>query len=276
MSEVNMMPVITKIKVQKNNKDRYSIFADFGRGEEYAFSVDEDVLIKYQLKKGMELDDLSVTEMLYQDDIRKAYNMAIQYLAHRMRSEGEVRERLKKKEVAEPIIQEAIQRLYKHRFLDDLEFAKAFVRTQMNTTDKGPELIKMSLKEKGVKGPVIDESIKEFVVEHQVDKAIELAQKNFIKNHKDSSRFLKQKTEQLLVRKGYPFNIIQIVMGELDTEKAVGEEMIALKYQAEKLQRKYIKFERYEQKQKMKQALYNKGFSIDLIEKCLVELFEDE
>ena len=49
------MPIITKITTQKKNKERYNIFMDEGKGEQYAFSVDEAVLIKYQLKKGMEL-----------------------------------------------------------------------------------------------------------------------------------------------------------------------------------------------------------------------------
>ncbi len=33
------MPVITKISVQKHNKERYSIFTDSGRGEEYASAL---------------------------------------------------------------------------------------------------------------------------------------------------------------------------------------------------------------------------------------------
>lgn len=49
------MPVITKITAQKKLKDRYNIFTDAGDGEKYAFSVDEDVLIKHQLKKGWNL-----------------------------------------------------------------------------------------------------------------------------------------------------------------------------------------------------------------------------
>jgi regulatory protein len=270
------MPVITKISVQKNNKDRYSIFTDSGKGEEYAFSVDEDVLIKYQLTKGMELDDLSVTEILYQDDIRKAYNSALHYLSHRMRSEGEVREYLSKKEVPDPIIQEAVNRLYKYKFLDDVDFAKAFVRTQMNTTDKGPEIVKIGLKEKGINVKILEDAMLEYPFELQVEKAERLASKFALKNKKDSSRILKQKLEQFLIRKGYPFSVIQLVMEESVTEKVVEEELDALRFQGEKLQRKYYKLAGFEYKQKIKQGLYNKGFSIDLINQYLEGLSGDE
>lgn len=263
------MPVITKIKVQKKNKDRYSIFTDNGKGEEYAFSVDEDVLIKYQLKKGMELDDLSVTEVLFQDDIRKAYNTAIQYLSHRMRSEGEVREHLSKKEISESTIQEVIHRLFQHKFLDDVEFSKAFVRTQMNTTDKGPGAVKMELKEKGIKAVVIDEVMGEYSYERQVEKSIQLGSKFILKNSKDSSRILKQKLEQFLLRKGYPFSVIQLVMEEVSVKKENDDEIEALQYQGAKLQRKFSKLEGYEQKQKIKKGLYTKGFPMELIDQYL-------
>lgn len=270
------MPVITKISIQKNNKNRYSIFADSGKGEEYAFSVDEDVLIKYQLKKGMELDDLSVTEILYQDDIRKAYNMALHYLSHRMRSEGEVKEYLTQKELPAPTIQEAINRLYKYKFLDDSDFAKAFVRTQMNTTDKGPEVVKVGLKEKGINAKIMEEAMLEYPFEIQVEKAKQLASKFAIKNKKDSSRILLQKLEQFLIRKGYPFSVIQLVMEESVTEKEVEEELAALRYQGEKLQKKYSKLTGFEYKQKIKQGLFNKGFSIELINRYLDGLSEHE
>jgi regulatory protein len=67
------MPNITKITTQKKRKDRYNIFVD----EKYAFSVDEEVLLKFQLKKGMELDDLLLAEIQFHDEIQKAFTDAL-------------------------------------------------------------------------------------------------------------------------------------------------------------------------------------------------------
>lgn len=265
------MPVITKISVQKHNKDRYSIFTDSGGGEEYAFSVDEDVLIKHQLTKGMELDDFSITEMLFQDDIRKAYNMAINYLAHRMRSESEVREYLKKKEVAEPVIKEAIHKLYDLKFLNDEDFALAYVRTQINTTDKGAEVIKLELKEKRIDPSIISKVLDEVSFDVQLEKAVKLSDKYAQKNKNDSSRILKQKIEQMLQRKGYSFPIIRAALEETVVEKEEEDEMDALRYQGEKLHNKYVKLKGYEYRQKMKMALYRKGFPMELIDAFLSE-----
>lgn len=270
------MPIISKISIQKHNKDRYSIFTDSGRGEEYAFSVDEDVLIKYQLKKGMELDDLAVMEMLFQDDIRKAFNTAINYLAHRMRSEAEVRDYLKKKEVAEPVIKEAIHKLYDLKFLNDEEFALAYVRTQINTTDKGAGVIKLELKEKGIAPAIITNVVDEVSFDDQLEKAIKLSEKYAQKNKKDSSRILKQKIEQMLQRKGYAFPIIRAALEQTEVEKEDDGEMDALRYQGEKLHNKYVKLPTREYRQKIKMALYRKGFPMELIDEFIAEKENEE
>lgn len=259
------MSVITKITVQQKNKDRYNIFLD----GQYAFSVDEDVLIKFNLKKGLELDEFTLMEIHYQDDIRKAYNRAIQYLTRKMRSEHEVRTHLLEKEVEDPVIQEVIHKLYDYKFLNDEEYALAFVRTQMNTTDKGIEVIARDLKTRGVHAAIIEKALKEYPLDRQVEKAKELWEKVMKKGSRDSERILKQKAEQHLLRKGFPFDVISLAIEQAEADKDENEEWLALTFQGEKAHRKYAKFEGFEYEQKMKQALYRKGFSLEMIEQFL-------
>ncbi|WP_077211009.1 recombination regulator RecX [Bacillus dakarensis] len=263
------MTVITKITTQKKNKDRYNIFMDYGNGEEYAFSVDGDVLVKFQLKKGMELDDLSLTEIHYQDDVRKAYHMAIRFLSRKMRSETEVKRYLAEKEVDVPIIQEVVHKLNDYQFLNDEEYAYAYVRTQMNTTDKGIDLIRRELLELGIHEDLISASLNEYPYDMQVEKAVELCGKFTKKHSKDSQRILKQKTEQHLIRKGFPLDIISAALEKFNNNHHHAEELDALKFQAEKANRKYAGLSSYEYKQKMKQFLFRKGFSIESIEEFL-------
>lgn len=265
------MGMITKITTQQKNQDRFNIFMDNGKGEEFAFSVDSDVLIKFQLKKGMELDDFSLMEVHYHDDIRKAYNLSINYLAKRMRSKKEIMDYLNQKETEEPVINEVIHKLIAQKYINDEEYAQAYVRTQMNTTDKGPDLIRMELKERGIEEGILLQSLSKYPFEDQVNKATNLAVKFFQKNSRDSGKVLKQKLESLLLRKGYSFQVINIVVNETELSKDVDEEMEAIKYQGEKILRKYSKFDGFEYQQKIKQALYQKGFSLELIEKFLAE-----
>ncbi|WP_462408819.1 recombination regulator RecX [Neobacillus sp. Marseille-QA0830] len=266
------MAIITKITTQQKNEDRFNLFLDKGKGEEYAFSVDSDVLIKFGLKKGMEIDEFSIMEVQYQDDIRKAYNLAIHYLARRMRSEKEVREYLLKKELDKPIINEVLHKLANQNYLHDEEFAMAFVRTQVQTSDKGPDIIKQELKEKGIAEDFILRALKEFPQELQLDKAVKLSQKFFNKSSKESLKIQKQKLEQMLVRKGYPFGIIQVAATELQDNGQEQAEFAAIQYQGAKAHRKFSQYNGFEYEQKMKQALYRKGFSMELIEKYLAHI----
>ncbi|MGJ7911585.1 recombination regulator RecX [Neobacillus sp. LXY-1] len=264
------MAIITKITTQKNNADRFNIFMDKGKGEEFAFSVDSDVLIKFQLKKGMELDEFSLLEIQYQDDIRKAYNLAVHFLARRIRSEKEIKDYLLKKEMEEPVINEVLHKLTEQKYINDEEYAFAYVRTQANTTDKGPGVIKQELKEKGIAEKIGSLALEEYSIEQQIEKAMKLSQKFFNKNSKDSFRIQKQKFEQMLLRKGYSFEVIQLALRETEDSNK-DEEFEAIRYQGEKIQRKYSGYSGFEYEQKVKQALYRKGFPIELIERYLSE-----
>jgi regulatory protein len=269
------MAFITKITTQVKNTERYNVFLDYGNGEEYAFSVDEDVLIKFRLGKGMELDEFSLSEISFQDDIQKAYHSSVQFLARRMRTEGEVRNYLKDKQFDEPIIQEVIHKLYEYNFLNDEEFAFAYVRTQMNTTDKGSELIKRELKEKAINEKIIEKAIKEYPFEKQFLTAKLLGEKFSQKNMRDSDRIVRQKIEQLLLRKGFSFEVIASVLEEMGGKEAENKELEALRYQGEKAHRKYSGLSAVEYNRKVKEVLYRKGFSLDLIDQFLNDKREE-
>lgn len=262
---------ITKITTQKK-PGRFNIFVNDGNGEKYAFSVDEDVLIKYGMKKGMELDEFTQIEILYQDTVRKAFGTAIQYLAIRMRSEKEVRVYLKQKEIEESVIQEVIHRLYGLKYLNDDEFALAYMRTQINTTDKGPNVIKLELMEKGISESIIKTVQNEFTYDLQLSKVIQLCQKAQKKQRKDSTYIFEQKLKQALSRKGYSFSIIDEAMVELK-DSLINEdiELEAIKKQGEKAVKKYGN-----DSYKIRQFLYGKGFGMDQIEDYLNSLDHEE
>lgn len=259
------MATITKISVQQKNKDRFNIFLD----EKYAFSVDADVLIKHELKKGMEIDEVFLSEIVYDDEIRKGYNSAINYLARRMRSEHEVRNYLLEKEYGQAIINEVIAKLYYYQFLNDTMFATSFVNTLINTTDKGPLVVKKELEEKGINLKIIDQVMPLFDEETQLTKAITIGQKYADKNKKDAELILKQKVEQFLLRKGYSSSIMRMAMREISIEKEEEEQYELCFIQAKKFGKKYRAYEGYEWDQKVKQALYRKGFPIEIIDQVI-------
>ncbi|RFU69408.1 recombination regulator RecX [Bacillus sp. V59.32b] len=259
------MPHITKITTQKKRKDRYNIYLD----EEYAFSVDEEVLLKFQLKKGTDIDEFNLADIQYYDEIQKAFTLSLNYLSHRMRSESEIRTYLKKKEMVEPVIQEAVHKLYNYNYLDDLAFAEAFVRTQINSGNKGPIIIRQELKEKGVSEKNIDQALLQYPFDIQEGHARKMAEKSIAKEKNISERALKQKLEQTLLRKGFSMDVITEALLNVSFEKDSDEEWESLCHQADKVKRRLQKYTGYEYEQRMKQTLFQKGFPIDLIDRYL-------
>ena len=67
MTEKKAVPKVTKITTQKR-EGRYNVFLD----DQYAFPISEDVMIKYRIFKGMEIDKQLQEEILAADDVSKA------------------------------------------------------------------------------------------------------------------------------------------------------------------------------------------------------------
>ncbi|WP_010171001.1 RecX family transcriptional regulator [Bacillus coahuilensis] len=77
--------------------------------------------------------------------------------------------------------------------------------------------------------------IEEYLLDEQVEKAIGIASKIVKKEKKASSLQRKQKVEQSLTRKGYPFSVISIVHEEVSYEGEENEAWEALVHQGQKL-----------------------------------------
>ncbi|GGE78398.1 recombination regulator RecX [Priestia taiwanensis] len=268
--------IITKIEVQQKNKERFNIYVNRGSGEEYGFSIDQNTLIEYNLKSGMELDELAITEVFFFEEKRSAYLKAINYLSYGMRTEKEVYDYLLKKEIPQEVIREVIQTLLEQRYLNDVEYAKAYVQTHSHVSAKGPHVIARTLRTKGIGAETVTAILHEYSDDKQVENAVKLCQKKLKSYAKLSLKEKKQKLEIMLRTKGYPYSVSSAALEELEWTDDEDEQHEALLYQARKYHQKYRKFEGYVYENKMKQALYRKGFTIEMIDSILEELREEE
>ncbi|SPZ99395.1 Regulatory protein recX [Staphylococcus aureus] len=87
------MPKITKIEVQKKNKERFNLFLD----EQFEMGIDIDTLVKFNLKKGQQLEAADMAEIQKYDHYRIGLNKAIQYLSYKKRTEKKLYNIYKKK-----------------------------------------------------------------------------------------------------------------------------------------------------------------------------------
>ena len=262
------MQVISKITRQKNNDQRYNIFLN----DKYAFAVDESTLIKFGLTKGKVLEQFDIDEITYEDEIVKAFNRGLNFLSYQMRSEFEVRKKLLDTGFGEAVTLEAIRKLEKLGFLNDETYSKALLETKKKTAKKGPKAIKQDLIKKGIDKETQEKVLNTFTYEEQLKIALSLAEKTAKSNAKKTPIQIKQKIQEFLSRKGYSFDIINEILDQIDLEREDEEWQQIIGLQGEKVWTKYSsKFEGNELRMKVKQALYQKGFPIDVIQQFIDE-----
>lgn len=262
---------ITSITSQKK-KERYNIFID----GEYAFPVDESILIKHLLRKGMEVSVGFQKQIEEEDGHYKAYQSALNYLSYALRSEKEVKDDLIEKEY-EDHVESVIEKLKAQRLINDLEYAKSYVRTAANINRKGPRVISQELRKRGIDESKIEDALFEYPDNQQIENAEALIQKKWKKSSKTSQRDKIQKVKAYLMQKGYSNDIIQEALNEVDTEMDEGEEYRSLMKQADKAWKRYSrKTEGFELIQKMKSFLYGKGYPSDLINRYIEEKEKEE
>lgn len=264
---------IHKITTQKKNQERYNIFLSDGKKTSYAFSVDEATLIRFLLKKGMNLDEEQIDDIIHYETSQWAYTLAIRYLSFRMRSEKEVFDYLKKKGIEELYINEAITRLKKEQLINDLEFAKMFTRTRINTTLKGPQQVKRELHEKGVSDNNIHLALKYFTFEIEYERALKLAEKKLKQRRNDSFFEKRNQVIQVLRVQGFRSGVIAEVVERLLEENQDAEnekEKAAVIYQLERIYRRQVrKYSGFLLIQRIKEGLYRRGFRGELIESAI-------
>ena len=267
------MKVITKITRQKNNQERYNIYLD----EEYAFAVDEGILIKFGLMKGKTLEQFDIDEITYEDEIAKAFNKALHFLSFQMRSEYEVKKKLLDAGHGEAVVLEAVRKLESLGFLNDQTYSKALLETKKRTLKKGPRAIRQDLKKKGIDKALQDEVLETFTEEEQLEIAMQLAEKEVRAGSRRTPLQLKQKIQDVLMRKGYSFGIVNDVLERIDLERQDDEWEGLISSQGEKVWRKFTsRLSGTERNLKVKQALYQKGFPIEVINRFIEEKEQEE
>lgn len=266
------MQVITKITTQKKRQNRYNIFLD----NEYAFAVDEQLIISYDLKKGLSLSAETIDKIITAEGYQKSYGLAIRYLGFRMRSVKEMTTYLEGKEIGRLEIDKIITALLDRKFLNDEQFANAFVKDRMNQTIKGPTVINRELREKGINEKLATSALNQYSYEEQYEKLFKWAKKQQERRSNDSHKKQQEQIRLKMMQKGFNADIVNEVLTDLNSKVDDSEERAAIQYHADKLYRRYSqRFSGYELKGKIKTALFARRFDKELIEEYVEKIMKE-
>ena len=199
---------ITRIELQRN-KNRVNIYVD----DLFAIGIEQELRFEYNLEVGMEVDDDFIKNVLKAEEEKKVLNTALNLLSYRQRSEHEIYQAMKRKDCEEPYIHKAIEYCKYHGFLNDRNFAEAFIRDKLHLNKLGVQRIKYELIKKGVSREIIEEVLV-IDTEDQFEAALELAQKKLPSYRNDDRNSTYRKLSGFLQRKGYNYDVISKVMKE--------------------------------------------------------------
>jgi regulatory protein len=111
-----------------------------------------DLLLRSGLAVGDALDPAAAADLEREDEGYRAREAAIRLLAHRARSEAELRQRLARRDFAPALVDRTLAWLDERGYLDDRAFAEAFVRDRLRLRPRGRIGLIQELRRKGVDG----------------------------------------------------------------------------------------------------------------------------
>lgn len=207
------MSKITKIEIQKRNKERVNLFLD----GEYAFSLSAELVYKEGLKTNENVDGIKLKALAEKDTIIRCKDSALRIIERSYKTEKEVRDKLKLKGYDENSINQSIKFLKEYNFLNDDNYTKMFIKDKLNT--QGSNKIKYGLIKKGVSKEIIEKELSNVDKEDEKTIALNLAKKKIITIRKSESDNFKAsgKLYRFLMSKGYSYDVVKDVVKEVMT-----------------------------------------------------------
>ena len=203
------MPIITKIKPQKNKK-RVNIYLD----NKFGFGLDLENFMRLGLKVEQEFSEKKIKEILKKAEFQKVYEKIVRFATLRPRSEKEINNWLRKYKVHQSLVKDLFNRLKRLELLDDIKFAKWWVEQRMNFRPKSKRIMIYELRSKGINKNIIEDVLSEVKID-ELKIAKELLQKKKYKWGKLPRLEARKKMSEFLGRKGFAWGIIKNVIDDI-------------------------------------------------------------
>lgn len=282
-----MEKLISKVEIQKINKNRVNIFID----EEFAFACSTDLVYYYKLEKGKKIDLDLLKEIIEEDNYLKGKNHALNIIEKTYKSEKEIQDKLLNKGYEEKTVARVLNFLKEYNFLNDEKYAEMFIKEKIPSNGKNK--IKCLLLKKGISEEVIQDKLNKIKKEDEEDHALTLAEKKYISLIKSEKNFgkLYKKLGDYLITRGYDFDVVKTTLNKVVKKEDEDfnipqqehysikeDDLEGLKWAAEKRYRVLIKSEKDSIKlyRKLSQYLARKGYKWEHINKILKEISDNE
>lgn len=205
------MSRITKIEIQKRNKERVNIHID----GEYAFSANVELIYKEKLNNNMEVDQVRLEGIIRESNYLKCKETSLRIITRSYKTESELINRLYEKGYNNDEIERTIEFLKEYNFINDKEFTKMYVKDRLRS--QGINKIKYSLVKKGICEEQINDVIDSIDSDKESEVALTIGMKKYkqLLKKEDDEYKIKSKLGNYLISKGYDYSLVKEITNKL-------------------------------------------------------------
>lgn len=201
---------ITDIQQQVKRQGRYSIYVD----GKYSFSLSENSLLEHSsIRIGQDVSQEELASYKSDSALDKAYNLTLGFVARRMRSEWELRDYFRRKEIADEDGQYILDRLKGYGYVDDAAFARSWVANRRELKSVSRRRLQLELRQKHVSDAVVAEVLAEDETTDRDSLRDLIAKKRKQTRYQDDDKLM-----QYLARQGYGYDDIKSVLRGQETD----------------------------------------------------------
>ena len=206
------MPKITQISEQKRRPNRRNVYLD----GKFAFGCNVNVVAKFRLREGLELDTDQLSRILTGEVRQEAFDYALKTLERRLHSKMELSRKLAKREYAAEMIDEVLADLERLGYVDDARFAKTKAQSAATYKHHGHRRALMELKKAGVGESTARKAVEDVYDPHDsLATARMLAQKKGPSLRKLDPVVARRRLAGMLLRRGFDYDTVRPVIDEV-------------------------------------------------------------
>ncbi|MDU7560904.1 MAG: RecX family transcriptional regulator [Finegoldia magna] len=194
-----------------DKKDKFVIETD----TKESFLLSYNDFERYKIHNEMTIDDELYTHLLNISKFTEAFEISLNFLSYKLRTEKEIIAKLKSKKFSIEIIDEVITKLKNLDLLDDYNYAKIFINDKINLTNYSKRRIINDLYQKGIDKRIYEDYLEDvFGYNMELDKATQIVETKInIWKEKHEGYDLKNKIVTFLLQKGFSYDVAKQVSG---------------------------------------------------------------
>ncbi|WP_050635231.1 glycosyltransferase [Candidatus Stoquefichus sp. SB1] len=238
--------------------------------------LSSQVVERYGLSVGQVVDREELDALKDQEQVSRAYHLALKYLTYKDYSYAKMQKKLADKGDFDDIqIEMTMELLVQKNLIDDVEYTKNYFQ-KAKRMGVGVNKIVYNLKREGISPFVIDEYLADYSPDLEYDKAVEIVKKLYNENTTKPQYALIQNIKNKLFNKGFSQDVVERAINDFDfvfpkehTQKLLTKEYYRVynryknRYEPQILKSKVITF------------LVQKGYEYDDVVEIIRELWEE-